>query len=222
MKFRTGTAFVLLGFAAITVILLLNAVYFGRTSGSSNEQPVSADAALPPYVMSETNPAFGPECGDDGHDVGGGGFSFNPDLGYHAENSIAIVEGTARVAGPARFGGRPDSSDTDKSRRFGSALGINTPFVIEVSKTHKGPEKPEWMVSQPGGLVGCVSYRQSAVDTLLFDGAQGLFFISAEPREFQANWVSMTIAQDGPEWFEFTEEYFGSIDEAIKIIETVY
>lgn len=169
-------ALVLAGLGALAVTLQFGASHYGWMSPFGSESKASGETARPAYVMSDINPAFGPECGAYGVDVGGGGH-INTDLEYHTKNSIAIVEGTARVAGPARPGDLSYSSDMDKFRRMNAANGINTPFTIKVSKTHKGPEKPEWTVFEQGGLVGCVSYRQTA-DGLGYSTARLVCFSS--------------------------------------------
>jgi hypothetical protein len=50
----------------------------------------------------------------------------------------------------------------------------------------------------------------------LFDGAEGLFFISGSG-EFVGDSVRMAIVENGPEWYLFTDK-FGSIDDAVELI----
>lgn len=207
--------------ALIVVLLIAVSAVVGSAAGFGwwlfgGDNDASAQAELPPYIVSPIDPVFDPECGEDIRHVSGGGFGFNPDLKWHAEKAIAVVEGMARLAGPARFAVSVHASDG--SRPTGGAFSISTPFIIEVSETHKGPEQSEWMVVEPGGVAECTAFRRSSTEIRLFDGAEGLFFISAEPAEWQDLWVSLTIAKDGPEWFNFTEEGFGSIENAVELI----
>lgn len=218
MKSRSPITLVVFGLVAVALLVAVGAAW---VASSRAKRDPAVEQSVPPYIMSELNPAFGRECGENGLDVGGGGFSINPDIRFHAANSIAIVEGTARQSGPARFGDLGDDPNAEEADRKIAATGINTLFVITVKKTYKGEERSEWTVSEPGGLVGCVSYRQSADSARLLDGARGLFFISGSHREWPGPWVSMTIATNGPEWFVFTEKNFGSIDGAIEVVETL-
>lgn len=200
----------------MAVILLFGS---GRDDWKSlflSEPQLPFDEAPPAFVMSGTDSAFPAECGDEAVDVGSsGGYAPNFDIERHTIHAIAIVEGTVRKSGPARFG-------NIEYRSVQNAPGsISTPFVIEVSKTHKGPTKTEWQVSERGGLVGCVSYRISADGIRLFDGAVGLFFISAETRGATGDGVLMAIVEDAPEWYYFTASRFGSIEDAVEIIENV-
>lgn len=218
MKFRTGITVSLLGLGAIAVILLFGTVRFGWISGSDSESPASAGEVRSPHVYSGGSAAFGPECGEDGFDVVVSGYGNITDLEYHTNRSLAVVEGIARVAGPARFGMTAYSSDLGRNPGLLAASRILTPFTIEVSTTHKGPEKPEWAAFVSGGLIECLSYRISADSVRLFDGATGLFFITDENEDHEGNAVTMTIAKEGPDWFTFTEDNFGSIDEAIRVV----
>ncbi|MEX0761346.1 MAG: hypothetical protein WD208_08525 [Dehalococcoidia bacterium] len=218
MKKLAWWASSLFGIGALALIMQFGVIHYEWTWPFGSDSKTLTQADRPPYVMSNADPAFGPECGEDRINVGGGGYSINTDLEYHTKNSVAIVEGTARVSGPAQFGNLAYSPDMDEFERIDAASGINTPFTIEVSNTIKGPEEAEWTVFEAGGLVGCVSYRQNADEARLFDGANGLFFISTEPREFQAPWVFMTIATDGPDWFGFTEHNLGTVDQAIEFV----
>lgn len=207
-----------IGLIVIATALVGSAAGYGWLRSGDNSD-ASARTELPPYVVSPIDPVFDPECGDSVRHVSGGSFSYNPDPKWHAERAIAVVEGTARLAGPARFAVSAYASDDPSPT--GGALSISTPFIIEVSKTHRGPEQSEWRVVEPGGIVDCTAFRRSATEARLFDGARGLFFISAEPAEWQDLWVSMTVAEDGPEWFIFTEENFGLIEDTVALISTL-
>lgn len=210
----------LAGIGVVVLVMLLGSSRYGWSLPFGGEAKVSAENVPPEYVMGSENPAFGPECGEYGIDVGGGGYGVNTNLKHHTKDSIAIVEGVARLAGPARFGRLLYSPDMDNFEQMSVASGIDTPFTIEVFKTHKGPEKAEWEVSVQGGLVDCVSYRLSADGVRVFGGATGLFFINSGAVDWQRYGVAMTIAVDGPEWFFFTERNLGSIEEALALIET--
>ncbi len=190
------------------------------TSLFGGQPRYSATALAPGYVMGMSDPVFGPECRGTGVTMGGGGYGYNYDLEYHVLHSSVIVEGTARIAGPASFGFEAYDPDSSRHRKMTSAGGIKTPFVIEVSKTHKGLDRSSWSVATTGGLVDCVSYRTNADSSALFDGAKGLFFISGSS-EFPGDRVAMAITTDGPEWFVFTEENFGSIEDAVELIRSV-
>jgi len=82
----------------------------------------------------------------------------NLDLEFHAVGANVIVEGVARVSGPARFSGIEYLPRTNSNK----VSGINTPFTIKVFDTYKGPEKTSWEVSESGGQVGCLNYKLSS------------------------------------------------------------
>lgn len=207
----------LLGFVVVTAAVGLIAIQADRNAASESD---ALEIPIPEYVMSGANPNFGSECGEYGTDVGTSGFGLNPDLSYHAENSIAVVEGVARISGPARYQGIALDTAADKSRQNESANDIVTPFSIDVLATHSGIDQPEWSVYQLGGLVDCVSSRIGSEWVTLFDGMEGLFFINAPSEDRDGEWVSMSIASDAPGWFYFTEKFFGAITNAIKIVKS--
>ncbi len=89
-----------------------------------------------------------------------------------------------------------------------------------MSNTHKGEIRTHWSVSLTGGVVDCVSYQTNADRSPLYDGVVGLFFISASP-EFPGDTVRMTIAEHGPDWFVFTEEGLGSIEDAVELVRSL-
>ena len=210
-------------------ILVFAAALVGNSDGltsSFGSQPEYSTAALvPEYVEGDYPPSFPPECvgdrsnGGDRLNVSGGGYGFNADLKHHTENSLAIVEGVARLAGPAFQ--LDFVSGTDRSSQMATAGWIRTPFEIEVSETYKGTEKRFWDVSVVGGLVGSVSYRQTDDGVTVYDGQVGLFFISSGSSGHQDDRVAMAIAESGPDWFVFTEENFESIEDAVELIRSV-
>lgn len=207
----------LLGFVVATAAVGLIAIQADRNAASESD---ALEIPIPEYVMSGANPNFWPECGENGIDVGTSGFGLNTDLSFHADNSIAVVEGVARIAGPARYQGVANDLPADIARQTESANDIVTPFTIDVLATHSGIDQPEWSVYQLGGLVDCVSSRIGSEWVTLFDGMEGLFFINAPSEEIDGDWVSMSIASDAPGWFYFTEKYFGAIANAIKIVKS--
>ncbi|MBN4064119.1 hypothetical protein JYU04_00110 [Dehalococcoides mccartyi] len=182
---------------------------------SSNELE-SSDR--PAFVMSETDPVHPAKCGEDVGYVSGSGHP-NFDFEYQTKHSTLIVEGVARLVGPARLGDEKFESGMTRRDRMDVAGTIHTPFEITVSKTYKGLEHTVWPVSELGGTVECLTYLQHESDARLFDGVSGLFFISSSPL-FDGDWVTLTIAEDAPEWFEFTENNFGSIEDAVAFVES--
>ncbi len=218
-KISVRIAVGLLVVAAFAASLQIGADRFGWSTPLDGDARVSAEAP-PPHVLTGIDPAFGPECGEYGVDVVTVGYGVNTDLQHHTRESIAIVEGTAHVTGPARFGNLKYSPELNRHEQIEVASQISTPFRIEVSKSHKGPAKREWLVSELGGLVECVSHRLSSDAVRLFDGVTGLFYISSEPREVEGAWVSMTITEEAPEWFIFTEQHFGPIEDAVALIKS--
>lgn len=193
--------------------------YNDRASLFGIESNKSVEATPPPYAGGFLTYDFSAECGDDIRMSAAGGFGFNGDLEYHTRHASAIVEGTARLAGPARFGHVDFLSGTAKNRATEVAGSINTPYVIEVSQTHKGPEYEAWNVSETGGLVECISYEVSKDQVRMFDGVTGLFFISGAA-EFPGDRVLMAIVENAPEWYYFTD-YLYSIAEAVELIKRV-
>jgi hypothetical protein len=165
----------------------------------------------PTFELLGADPVFDPDC-EFVTNASGGGYGMNLDLEFHTLGSNVIVEGVARVSGPARFSGIEYLPRTNLNK----ASGINTPFTIKVSDTYKGPEKTRWEVSESGGQVGCFNYQLSSGQIRLFDGAEGLFFISGSG-EFVGDSVRMAIVENGPEWYLFTDK-FGSIDDAVELI----
>ena len=113
---------VIAGLAAIAVLsaaLVFGDGVFGWASIFRDDSKASFESVKPAYVMGFADPEFGPECGEDRFDIGtGGGYSFNSDLEYHTRRAVAIVEGTAREAGPARYGDLVYQSDMDQSQAF--------------------------------------------------------------------------------------------------------
>ena len=200
----------------LTAVLLLIA---GLQYGSSRYDwslPFAGGSYLgepPTFEHLGADPLFPPECGEDTMNVGGGGYGMIVDLEVHAISSTAIVEGVARVSGPARFSGIEYLPRTKMEK----AAGINTPFTITVSETHQGPKKSNWSVSEIGGQVGCFNYERYQDQIRLFDGAKGLFFIGGSD-EFVGDTASMAIVENGPEWYRFTEENFGPIEDAVELI----
>ncbi|MDA1282763.1 MAG: hypothetical protein O2921_09120 [Chloroflexi bacterium] len=221
MKVLTRMVLGLFGLGVIALTLQFGVSQYGWNSPFGEASSVSAKVEKPDYVMSDRDPAFDQACGTNTINTGGGGFGVITDIEYNTLNSVAVVEGVARVAGQGRYGNLVYTSDMDKSQRLDATSTINTPFTISVSKTHIGPEKSVWNVSVPGGLVGCASYRQSADEARIFDGASGLFFISSGSVDWPGNGVSMMIATDGPEWFTLTEQKLGRIDEAVELLRTI-
>ena len=205
------------GLAAILMTLLLGTTRYGWLSSSENESDSAVRSGLPPFVMGDTDPAHPPECGEDvGYVSGSRGYNFNADIKHHTLHSSVIVEGFAKIAGPARHGTQTFESGMKRRDRMDVASTINTPLVITVSETHKGPERDEWPVYEQGGTVGCLTYLQHRADAMLFDGLSGLFFISSSPL-WDGDWVTLTIAEDAPDWFTFT----GDIDETVTLVETI-
>ncbi len=212
MKKSLQMVFILAGLGVV-VVLLFSTILDDRFSPFGKGSPANTP---PSFEIVGANPQFPPECGEETLDVGSdGGYSRMVDLKAHAVRSSAIVEGTARVSGAARFSGLEYLSQT----RMEEASGINTPFTIQVTKTHKGPEQEQWAVSERGGQVGCVNFQMSADALRLFDGATGLFFISGSS-EFEGDWVSMAIVENAPDWFTFSDDNFGSIEEAVDLIKS--
>jgi hypothetical protein len=207
----------LIGFVVATAAVGLIAIQADRNAASESD---ALEIPIPEYVMSGADPNFGSECGENGTDVVTSGYGLNPDLSYHAENSIAVVEGVARIAGAARYQGIALDTAADKARQTESASDIVTPFTIDVLATHSGIDQPEWSVYQLGGLVDCVSNRIGSEWVTLFDGMEALLFINAQSEESHGDWVSMSIATDAPGWFYFSEKYFGAIANAIKIVKS--
>jgi len=211
MKF--STRYTSLPVAAILLIVLFWVSAFG------DNREFSELAIAPEYVELDSPPKFDPSCGEDTLNVSSGGYGFNSDLNYHTRNSVVIIQGVARQTGAAwQLDFVPG---TDRRSRMEEAGRIRTPFAIEVSETHKGTRQNSWDVTESGGMVGCVSYRQSADGVPLFDGQTGLFFITAGSEPTQGNRVAMAIAEDGPDWFVFTEENFGSIEDAVELIQSL-
>ena len=175
---------------ALLAVWLLMFGFNDRASLFGTESNRSVEATPPPYTGGFLSDDFSPECGDNIRMFGGGGFGFNGDLQYHTRHASVIVEGTARLAGPARIGHVDFLSGTARNRAMETAGSINTPYVIEVSRTHKGPEYEAWIVSETGGLVDCISYEVSADQIRMFDGVTGLFFISGAA-EFPGDRVLM-------------------------------
>lgn len=221
MKAPTRIIVVAVVLAGVAVSIIITTDPFGRDDSSTDDRTSSFSDAPPDFLLTGEAPAFPSECGDDVANVGSGGpFGINTDIEHHTREAIAVVEGNVRVAGPARFGPVVYTPGMSGSEKIGVASGITTPFTIDVSKTHKGPDQPVWDVSQVGGLVGCASYQLPAETFRVFDGVEGLFFISAVDAERRGNGVSMTVAKDAPDWFIFTEdELMVLLDDAVATVE---
>ena len=132
----------------------------------------------------------------------------NLDLEFHAVGANVIVEGAARVSGPARFSLIEYLPRTNSNK----ASGINTPFTFKVSDTYKGPETTSWEVSESGGQV------EFRLDPAFRWCRRSVFFSGSG--EFVGDSVRMTIVENGPEWFLFTNK-LRSIEEAVELIRSL-
>jgi len=108
----------------------------------------------PTFELLGADPVFDSDC-EFFTNASGVGYGMNLDLEFHTVGANVIVEGVARVSGPARFSGIEYLPRTNSNK----VSGINTPFTIKVFDTYKGPEKTSWEVSESGGQVGCFNYK---------------------------------------------------------------
>ncbi|HIK88914.1 MAG TPA: hypothetical protein EYG09_04580 [Dehalococcoidia bacterium] len=211
--------------AALATTLRFGTNRYGWLASPENDYESAAQSSFSPFVVGDSDPEHplecGIECGEDvGYVSGSGGYAPNFDIEDHTLHSSVIVEGVAHITGPARHGAKIFESGMTRRARMDVASTINTPFVITVSETHKGPERAAWPVYERGATVGCLTYLQHREDARLSEGISGLFLISSSP-SWDGDWVTMTIAENAPEWFTFTVRNFGDIDETIALIETV-
>ncbi len=204
--------------ALIAILVLIAVLQYGssRYGWTLSSAQTLYLGETPTYELLGSNPVFPDECGEDTMNASGGAYGEILDLEFHIAKSSAIVEGTARVSGPARYSGVEYRSRS----RSDEAAGINTPFIITVTETHKGPEQDVWEVSESGDLVGCDNYQRSADQVRLFDGAEGLFLISTAP-EFVGDMARLAIVVNSPDWHLFSEENFGSIEDAVTVIRSL-
>ncbi|MDG0867708.1 hypothetical protein [Candidatus Lucifugimonas marina] len=96
MSLKTSIAAVIgIGVVGLAIFLAID---------DSRHAAYSESVLSPAYLMSAGEPAFHPDCGEEVFNTAGGGFGYNYDLDHHIRRASIIVEGTARISGPARFG----------------------------------------------------------------------------------------------------------------------